>query len=156
FSDGARSLTYAELQAATCRCASALRALDLRQESRVALVMLDTVDFPIAFWGAIRAGIVAIPLNTLLNAEQYAYMLADSRAEALVVSAPLATVVAPVIDRLPHLRVIVIAGGEPKDKAIFGRRETHLFDDVLARWQVQAEAAATLSDEVAFWLYSSG
>jgi len=104
----------------------------------------------------LRAGVIVIPLNTLVTPAQLAYMLADSRAEALVVSAPLATVVAPVIDRLQHLRVIVIAGGEPKDKAIFGRRETHLFDDVLARGQAQAEAAATLSDEVAFWLYSSG
>src|SRR5215471_6204630 len=86
FSDGTRTLTYGELQAATCRCAEALRGLGLRRESRIALVMLDTVDLPVAFWGAIRAGMVAIPLNTLLNAEQYAYMLEDSRAEALVVS----------------------------------------------------------------------
>src|SRR5690348_12740731 len=72
FSDGTRTLTYAELQEATCRCADAWRhGLELRQEARVALVMLDTVDFPIAFWGSIRAGVVAIPLNTLLNAEQY-------------------------------------------------------------------------------------
>ena len=156
FGDGTRSLSYAELQALTCRCANALGALGLRQESRVALVMLDTVDFPIAFWGAIRAGIVAIPLNTLLNAEQYAYMLEDSRAEALIVSAPLARTVAPVIDKLPHVRVIVIAGGEPKDKEIFGKRETHLFDDLLARARPEAETAITLSDEVAFWLYSSG
>jgi 4-hydroxybenzoate-CoA ligase len=156
FSDGARALTYAELQDATCRCAGALRALGLRQESRIALVMLDTVDFPIAFWGAIRAGVICIPLNTLLNAEQYAYMLEDSRAEALVVSAPLAKVVAPIVDKLPHLRTIVIAGGEPKDKKTFGKTEPHLFDDVLALARPEAGAAPTLSDEVAFWLYSSG
>src|SRR5262245_35787030 len=156
FSDGARTLTYAELQDATWRCAKALRALDLRQEARIALVMLDTVDFPIAFWGAIRAGIVAIPLNTLLNAEQYAYMLEDSRAEALVVSAALAKTIAPGTDKLPHLRVIVIAGGEAKDKELFGQRETYLLDDVLADARPDAETAVTLSDEVAFWLYSSG
>src|SRR5215216_3978587 len=112
FSDGARSLTYVELQAATYRCANALRALGLRQESRVALVMLDTVDFPIAFWGSIRAGVVCMPLNTLLNAEQYAYMLEDSRAEALIVSAPLAKTIAPLVAKLTHLRAIVIAGGQ--------------------------------------------
>jgi len=156
FTDGERKLTYAELQAATCRFAGALGVLGLRQESRVALVMLDTVDFPIAFWGSIRAGVVAIPLNTLLNSEQYAYMLDDSRAEAVVVSAPLASTIAPVIDKLPHLRVVVIAAGDAADKAIFGSHETHLFDDVLARGKADAWSAATLSDEVAFWLYSSG
>jgi 4-hydroxybenzoate-CoA ligase len=56
FTDGERKLTYAELQAATCRFAEALGALGLRQESRIALVLLDTVDFPIAFWGSIRCG----------------------------------------------------------------------------------------------------
>jgi len=156
FLDGTRALTYGDLQAATCRFANALAGLGLRQETRIALVMLDTVDFPVAFWGAIRAGIIPIPLNTLLNAEQYAYMLADSRAEALIVSAPLATTVAPICEKLPHLRVVVIAGGEAKDKALFSRREAHLFDDVLARGNPQSVTAATLSDEVAFWLYSSG
>ncbi|MFL5101749.1 MAG: benzoate-CoA ligase family protein [Xanthobacteraceae bacterium] len=156
FSDGARTLTYAELQAATCRCAGGLRALGLRQEARIALVMLDTVDWPIAFWGAIRAGVVPIPLNTLLNAEQYAYMLDDSRAEAVIVSAPLAATIASIIDELPHLHGIVIAGGNAEDKGRFGQRDVQLFEEVLARGQTTTVTATTLSDEVAFWLYSSG
>src|SRR5262249_32446170 len=157
FSDGTRTLTYAELQEATCRCADAWRrGLELRPEARVALIMLDTVDLPIAFWGSIRAGVVCIPLNTLLNAEQYAYMLEDSRAEVVVVSAPLASTVAPIIDRLPHLRAVVIAGGSEHDKAQFEAREAYLFDDLLHHGRCDLFTAATLSDEVAFWLYSSG
>ena len=53
----------------------------------MALLLLDTVDFPVAFFGAIRAGIVALPLNILLTEAQYAYVLADSRACAIVVQA---------------------------------------------------------------------
>ena len=45
------------------------------------------------FWGAIRAGIVPVPLNTLLTAEQYRYILADRRARVLFVSAALLPVV---------------------------------------------------------------
>ncbi|TMJ44944.1 MAG: benzoate-CoA ligase family protein, partial [Alphaproteobacteria bacterium] len=82
FTDPQRTLRYGELQAATCRFGRGLRTLGLRQESRIVLILLDTVDFPIAFWGAIRAGIIPVPLNTLLTPEQYAYMLEDSRAEA--------------------------------------------------------------------------
>jgi 4-hydroxybenzoate-CoA ligase len=156
FSDGSRTLTYGELQRATYRCAAAFRAVGLRQESRVALVMLDTVDFPIAFWGSLRAGVVCIPLNTLLNGEQYAYMLDDSRAEALIVSAALAKTIAPVVDRLPHLHTIVIAGGGSDDQATFASRKTHLFQDILANAAEDDETADTVSDEVAFWLYSSG
>ena len=118
--------------------------------------MLDTVDFPIAFWGAIRAGVVSIPLNTLLNAEQYAYMLGDSRVEAVFVSAPLARTIAPIVDQLPHLRMIVIAGGSADDKAMFAAHEVHLFEEVLAAGKAEPWTAPTISDEVAFWLYSSG
>src|ERR1700757_394660 len=89
FTDTERSLTYAQLQANSYRFAAALKALGLREENRVVLAFHDTVDYPVAFWGAIRAGIVPIPLNTLLTAEQYAYILEDSRAEIVLVSAPL-------------------------------------------------------------------
>jgi 4-hydroxybenzoate-CoA ligase len=50
----------------------------------------------------VRAGTVTLPLNTLLNAEQYAYILGDSRAAALVASASLAKTLVPVLDRLPR------------------------------------------------------
>ena len=156
FDDGTRRLTFGELQQATCRFAGGLGKLGLRPESRIALLMLDTVDFPIAFWGAIRAGVVCIPLNTLLNAEQYAYMLGDSRAEAVLVSAPLARTIAPIVDTLPRLRTIVIAGGSADDRALFAAHEVHLIEDVLAAGTAEPWTAPTVSDEVAFWLYSSG
>src|SRR5260370_2049535 len=108
FTDSARSLTYAELQARTCRFATALKALGLREEARVILSFHDTVDHPVAFWGTIRAGIVPVPVNTLLTAEQYAYLLADSRAAAAVVAAPLARMLLSVRDRLPQLRSLFV------------------------------------------------
>src|SRR5262249_7160807 len=153
FIDPERTLTYGDLQKDTCRFARGLAALGLAQESRVALLMLDTVDFPIAFWGAIRAGIVPIPLNTLLTPEQYAYMLEDSRAEAIVVSPALAKSVAPIISKLTRLRVAIVPAPYPGQ---LGTVETHAFADVLARGTPAVFAAETISDEVAFWLYSSG
>jgi 4-hydroxybenzoate-CoA ligase len=153
FTDPERTLTYGALQADSCRFARGLQALGLAQESRVALLMLDTVDFPIAFWGAIRAGIVPIPLNTLLGPEQYAYMLADSRAEALVVSAPLVKAVAPIVAQLPRLRLAVVAAPYPGK---LGALETLGFAEVLAQGAPDVFTADTISDEVAFWLYSSG
>ncbi len=157
FTDPQRTLRYGELQAATCRFGRGLRTLGLRQESRIVLILLDTVDFPIAFWGAIRAGIIPVPLNTLLTPEQYAYMLEDSRAEAVLISAPLMQALAPILDRLTHLRTAIVAGADagsalPK----LGRLETHRFADILARGTPELWTAPTMSDEVAFWLYSSG
>ena len=84
-----RRLTYCELAAESARFAAGLRAAGIERERRIALVMLDTVDFPIAFWGALRAGVVPVPINTLLPPEITGYILKDSRAAALFVSAPL-------------------------------------------------------------------
>src|SRR5437763_5310922 len=98
--DPSRSLTYAELAAASARFAAGLRAAGIERERRVALVMLDTVDFPIAFWGALRAGVVPVPINTLLPADITGYILGDSRAAALAVSAPLLAPLRPELDKL--------------------------------------------------------
>jgi 4-hydroxybenzoate-CoA ligase len=156
FIDPDRALTYGELQACSCRFAAALADLGLRREERLALLLYDTVDFPSAFWGSVRAGIVALPLNTLLTAEQYAYILNDSRAAAIVVAAPLGKTLAPILDRLPHLRTIILVGGEEKETANLTGRAIYHFDDLTTRGTPPVFAAPTLSDEVAFWMYTSG
>ena len=69
FTDTVNELSYGELQRQSCRAANMLRRLGVRREERVAMIMLDTVDFPIVFLGAIRAGIVPVPLNTLLTSD---------------------------------------------------------------------------------------
>src|SRR5215468_3603246 len=99
FIDRQRRMSYAELDRATARLANYLRGLGLRREDRVALALLDTVDFPVIFLGAIRAGIVPIPLNTLLTADQYAYILTDCRARVLFISEALFPVVKDMVGR---------------------------------------------------------
>ena len=156
FVDPDRSLTYGDLQARSIRFANALRALGLDSEERVALLLNDTVDYPAAFWGTIRSGNIAIPLNTFLNVSQYAYILTDSRASALVAAAPLAQAIWPMLDRLPHLKTVILVGVIEDDKASFPGRAVHLFEDLIAGADPAPFTAATLSDEVAFWLYTSG
>ncbi len=146
--DPERSLTYGELKDATCRFANLLGDLGLAREDRVAMIVLDTVDFPTVFLGAIRAGIVPIPLNTLLATEQYHYMLTDSRAKALVVSAPLLPTVAPILAACPELRHVLVSGGEA------GAHKSLAAE--LAGASRDFTTAATNPDETAFWLYSSG
>ena len=86
FTDPWRSISYANLALDCARFAGALAKAGIQRESRVALVMLDTVDFPIAFWGALRAGVVPVPINTLLTPEAAGYTPGDSRAPAGVVA----------------------------------------------------------------------
>ena len=109
FLDPWRTLTYAGVAADTHRFAGALQTAGIGRERRIALLLLDTVDFPIAFWGALRAGAVPVPINTLLTHEVVGYILADSRAEAIVISAPLLAPLLPVLHSLPALRRIIVA-----------------------------------------------
>jgi 4-hydroxybenzoate-CoA ligase len=154
FSDPDRSITYGELQSLSCRFARALQRLGISPETRIALMLPDTVDFPVAFWGAIRAGVVAVPLNPLLTPEQVAHIVDDSRAALMIATAPLARALLPVLDRMPSLRAIVLVEAGHEDA--FAGLEVHDFAQILARESDDPFVAATNSDEVAFWLYSSG
>jgi benzoate-CoA ligase family protein len=178
FVDPERSLTYAELQERSVRFANALRGLGIDPEQRVALLLNDTVDYPVAFWGAIRAGCVAIPLNVYLTLPQYAYILADCRARALVVDASLLETIAPVLDKLPHKPIVVVVGqsswpgssrpstsskaATPQDvdardkRGHDGGRVAHHFEMLIAKAESKSVTADTMSDEVAFWFYTSG
>jgi 4-hydroxybenzoate-CoA ligase len=149
FIEAERALTYGQLQQQTCRFARLLTRLGLRREDRIAVAMLDTTDFPVAFLGAIRAGIVPIPLNTLLTSEQYAYMLADSRAKALVVSAALWPVLQPALAQAPDVGHVILADGEATGAII-------ALKDALAAESAEMILAPTHPDEPCFWLYSSG
>ena len=146
--DDAGSCTYGELAEKVDRAASALVGLGIRREERVALALLDGIDFPAAFLGAIKAGIVPVALNTLLTTADYEYMLRDSRAQALLVSEPLLKSFLPLLGKLPDLQHVIVAG---KDS------HGHLrLSDLTAAAGKDFQAADTLADDIAFWLYSSG
>jgi 4-hydroxybenzoate-CoA ligase len=148
YTDTVSELSYGELQRQTCRAANMLRHLGVRREERVAMIMLDTIDFPIVFLGAIRAGIVPVPLNTLLTTDQYAYVLADCRARVLFVSEALYPVVKDIVGRMPDLECVIVSG-----KNAHGHK---LLSEELARGSDNFTTVATHADEPAFWLYSSG
>jgi 4-hydroxybenzoate-CoA ligase len=148
FTDTVSELTYGDLQTQSRRLANLLRRLGVRREERVAMIMLDTVDFPIVFLGCIRAGIVPVPLNTLLTSEQYAYVLADCRARVLFVSEALLPVVKDLVGRMPDLEHVVVAGNDAH-----GHKK---LSDEIAKESDSFSTAATHADEPAFWLYSSG
>src|SRR6202022_4806992 len=117
-------------------------------EERVAMIMLDTIDFPAVFLGAMRAGVVPVPLNTLLTSDQYAYVLADCRARVLFISEALLPVVKDMLGRMPDLDHVIVAG-----KDAHGYKK---LSDEIAGESDSFATVATHADEPAFWLYSWG
>jgi len=150
--DDAGQYTYAELAERVNRFGGGLRALGLEPETRVLIAMLDTIDWPVAFLGAIKAGIIPIAANTLLTTKDYEYMLSDSRARVLLVSEPLLPQFAPLLaemrGKLPFLKHVIVSGADPKGHMAF--------KDVLAKGSPQLQPAPTTSDDACLWLYSSG
>jgi benzoate-CoA ligase len=148
FIDDRGSYTYAQLARHVNRCGNALKSLGLGMEQRAMLIMLDTFDFPGVFLGAIKIGAVPVPVNTMLTADDFAFMLRDSRARVLVISAPLFERVKPALASQPWLEKVVIAGGEAKGHASLAK--------LVAKASDRLDTAHTMADDPAFWLYSSG
>ena len=82
FIDDHGRYSYANLADRVHRFANAMRARGVDREQRILLCLHDGIDFPTAFLGAIEAGIVPVAVNTQLSADEFAFMLADSRARA--------------------------------------------------------------------------
>jgi benzoate-CoA ligase len=152
FVDDLGTLSYGELATRVRRVAAGLRALGLRREERVLLLMQDVNDWPVSFLGATYAGLVPVAVNTLLTADDYAYMLENSRAQAVLVSGAL----------LPALTSALIKADHEVRKVIVSRPVAPLhpaeveFEAFLAAHEALAKAATTNADDPAFWLYSSG
>ncbi len=152
FIDDHGVLRYGELDERVRRMAAALRALGLRREERVLLLMLDGNHWPVAFLGALHAGIVPVAVNTLLTADDYAYLLEHSRAQAALVSGALLPVLNAALVKADHevQRVVVslpVAPLHPSEVE---------FESFLAAQPPAPRAARTGPDDPGFWLYSSG
>jgi benzoate-CoA ligase family protein len=134
-----RVLTYATIYANVNRMGQALRRVGVRPEERVMILLPDCPEFVYAFFGAIKIGAIAVPVNTLLTPADYEYLLTDSRSRVLVVHERLR-------DRIPvspkYLENILVVDDT--------------FAHVLDREPDHLEAEDMSQDAAAFWLYSSG
>ncbi len=152
FVDDHGTLSYRKLAKRLRRMAAALLALGLRREERVLLLMHDCNDWPVAFLGALYAGVVPVAVNTLLTADDYAYMLRHSRAQAALVSrALLPTLRAAMAANVHEVRTIIVSGHEVQENALVLD-----LNQLLAAHEPLPRPAGTAPDDPGFWLYSSG
>jgi 4-hydroxybenzoate-CoA ligase len=159
FIDEAGSITYEALCEASAGFATGLRREAVHRETRIALILLDSIAFPIAFWGALRAGVVPVLVNTLLPAAQIRYILEDCRAEAAIVSAALLPGLAGALAEIPALRRVVVAGDATGGDSLavpspLAGRCLDFTSFIAGGGDVRPVAAS--ADELAFLLYTSG
>jgi len=147
---GDERVTYRQVAERVNRFASALRRrLQIQTEQRIALILQDTPAFAYSFFGAIKAGVVPVPLNTLWRSKDYTHALNDSAARVLVISEALLGEFAAIDRRqIPHLQHVVVVGTPPDG--------CFSFDALLAESSAVFPAESTHKDAMAFWLYSSG
>jgi benzoate-CoA ligase len=147
FVDESGSFSFHAVTELVNRLASALCEMQLHPGERVVLCLTDSIDFPTCFLGAIQAGIVPIPVNTLWTAEDYAYVLADSAATAAVVSA---NCLAAFLEgaRISGWIGKVIVSGET------GRFPT--LRELITKASSSFQPYEAQASDVCFWLYSSG
>ena len=142
------TLSYAQVLELVNRTGNALRELGVRRGERVMLLLPDGAAFIAAFFGAIKIGAVAVPVNTLLKPHDYEYLLQDSGARVLVVQESLARSVESLSSRAANQQHVIVVGAAARP---------HLsFDDVVGAASPDLDAEEMSRDDHAFWLYSSG
>ena len=145
-----RRISYAALYEHVNRTGSTLRTeLGVRPEERILLLMLDGPEMVFAFFGAVKVGAIPIPVNTLWTPAEYEFVLRDSRAGVVVVSAALLPRIVDVVPGCPWVRHLVVVGESADSRTVD-------FDALLARASPTLDPEPTSRDAPAFWLYSSG
>src|ERR1051326_8181874 len=164
FECGEERVNYAQLYERVNRAGNALKQLGVRQEERVGLLLLDTPEFAYCFFAGIKIGAVPIPINTLLQPQEYEYILNDSRARVLIVSEQLLPQVQAIAkEKLRYLKTIVVFSSQiaqerrdPGALLAVAADGTFSLQHLLNESSEELEAEPTSKDDAAFWLYSSG
>jgi len=110
--DGERELTFGDLEERSNACARGLARLGVRKGDRVALLVPNSVEFEISFFGGSKAGAILTSLNPSYKEEEIRYQLEDSGAKVLIVHSSLAATAEKVRESLPGLAEIIITEGE--------------------------------------------
>jgi benzoate-CoA ligase family protein len=143
--------TYHELQRQIWRAQNALTELGVRRGERVAMVVNDELAFPAWFLGALRSGVVPVPLSTMLTATELGAIIADAEAGTVVLSSEYAEHLAVIARHSGDVRSAVVLGDIAPSQASIDVRLWPSFTNT-----AEASVAPTRPDSPAFWLYSSG
>jgi benzoate-CoA ligase family protein len=141
-----QDITYKSLAESVSRYGNALLGLGIKPGERLLMMVKDCPEFPYVFWGAIKAGILPVPLNTLWRSGDYQYVIENSLCAALVYSPEYAAEVEPALAAAQHkpLRALKLDGAKGG------------LQDLASQAKPDLKPIPSRADDDCFWLYSSG
>lgn len=142
-------MTYEDVYIAVNKTGNMLDKLGVLREQRVLLLLPDCPEYIFNLIGAMKIGVVPVPLNTMLKPKDYLYFLNDSRAVAVVVASEFLPMIEEVLADAPYLKQVIVVGENKNHKY-------HNYHQKMSEASHELEPADTTKDDAAFWLYSSG
>lgn len=146
-----RDWTYRDVAEASNRFGNALRSLGVEPEDRVLISLPDVPEFAAGIFGSLRVGGVVAMVNPLLPAEDLAYYVEYTRCRALFCDGEVARKLAPIMDRFPLLKGVIVLSEGDVDHARY-----HDYATLVERASATCEAWPTTRDDPAYWLFTSG
>jgi benzoate-CoA ligase len=143
-----QTITYQEVFDNVNRTGNALKDLGVEIENRVLVILPDSPVFAYSFFGAIKIGAVAVPTNPWMFAEDYEYLINDSRARAIIVHESTLPEIEKIPGNTPFLKHVLVVG-KPNGKSLS-------YENLIAKASTKLEAEKTTKDDVCFWGYTSG
>ncbi len=150
------ALSYADLVAESCRVTNLVRALGLWPEDRALFLLQDTPEFPQAFFGALRAGLCAVPASTWLTTDDYAYYLGYVRPKIVFADAAVLERYAPAHAAARHRPRLIVVDRARRLRAGDLPEGARLLHEAVVDHPPEAEPEPMDRDDVAIWLSSSG
>lgn len=154
---GSDEISYKELATASDQIANFFTSIGIEPRDRVLVCLKNSLAYPISFFGAIKAGIIAVPTSTLLSGSEVKYLAEDSQASAIVLSATMYENLVPYLENVDNLKTIVIAGIDSVDELQKPKgMNVYALNDILANTDRTPNHYKSKSGEPAYLVYTSG
>ncbi len=154
---GTDEITYKELATKSDQMCNFLTTIGIEPRDRVLVCLKNSLAYPISFFGAIKAGITAVPTSTLLSGSEVKYLAEDSQASAIVLSASMYENLVPYLENIDNLKTIIVAATDsiedlkkPKDINVY------CLNDILTNTDTSPNHYNSKAGEPAYLVYTSG
>ncbi len=155
---GTDEITYKDLaQKSDQVCNFLSKELGFEARDRVLVCLKNSLAYPISFFGAIKAGIIAVPTSTLLSGSEVKYLAEDSQARAIVMSATMYENLTPYLENVDNLKTIIVAGIDSvEDLYVPKGIQVYSLNKILEDTDTTPNHYKSKSGEPAYLVYTSG